>query len=159
MTSLRRAFEVSQAWSLLACWTRMLYNDRNFGRYIKWSEPFRSGPTRIFGTSFVHFNWSGHFGRSDRNIPLHVKKCCPQYHSFASFLQEQYNQPRGGLGRVCATGIYCSIGNVEFQRKYQTKIFVKGKAPKVYSQLCLNEHIYKVATLLPLFDSLDETNT
>ena len=116
-------------------------------------QPEYSGPALSTLTGLVIS-----VGRTEISLSM-WQKCCPQYHSFASFLQEQYNQPRGSLGPVCATGIYRSIGHVEFQRKYQTKIFVKGKARKVYSQLCLNEHIYKVATLLPLFDSLDETNT
>ena len=33
------------------------------------------------------------------------------------------NQTRGDLGRVCATGMYCSTGHVEFP-KFQTRIFV-----------------------------------
>ena len=40
------------------------------------------------------------------------------------------NQTRGGLGRVCATGMYRSIGHVEFP-KFQTGIFVEWKAPVV----------------------------
>ena len=48
---------------------------KNFGWYIKWNEPFRFGPTGIFGTSFEgHFDRSGNFGRSDRNITLHLPK-------------------------------------------------------------------------------------
>ena len=35
---------------------------------------------------------------------------------------------RGGLGWVCATGMYCSIGQVEFP-KLQTRTFVEWKAP------------------------------
>ena len=38
------------------------------------------------------------------------------------------NQTHGGLGRVCATGMYRSIGHVEFP-KFQTGIFVDWKAP------------------------------
>ena len=40
------------------------------------------------------------------------------------------NQTRGGLGRVCATGMYRSIGHVEFP-KFQTGIFVEWKPPLV----------------------------
>ena len=36
------------------------------------------------------------------------------------------NQTRGGLGRVCATGMYRSIAHVEFP-KFQTRIFVEWK--------------------------------
>ena len=38
------------------------------------------------------------------------------------------NQTRGGLGRVCATGMYRSIWHVEFP-KFQSGIFVDWKAP------------------------------
>ena len=37
-----------------------------------------------------------------------------------------------GLGRVCATGMYCFIGQVKFP-KVQTGIFVEWKAPLVFS--------------------------
>ena len=37
---------------------------------------------------------------------------------------------RGGLGQVCATGMYRSIGQVEFP-KLQTGIFVEWKALSV----------------------------
>ena len=40
------------------------------------------------------------------------------------------NQARGGLGRVCATGMYRSIEHVKFP-KFQTGIFVEWKAPLV----------------------------
>ena len=40
------------------------------------------------------------------------------------------NQTCGGLGPVCAIGIYRSIGHVEFP-KFQTGIFVEWKAPRV----------------------------
>ena len=36
------------------------------------------------------------------------------------------NQTRGGLGRVCATGMYRSIAHVEVP-KFQTRIFVEWK--------------------------------
>ena len=36
------------------------------------------------------------------------------------------NQARGGLGRVCATGMYLSIEHVKFP-KFQTGIFVERK--------------------------------
>ena len=38
------------------------------------------------------------------------------------------NQTRGGSSRVCATGMYRSIGHVTFP-KFQTGIFVEWKAP------------------------------
>ena len=42
------------------------------------------------------------------------------------------NQTRGGLGPVCATGMYRSTGHVKFP-KFQTGIFVKWKAPIIYT--------------------------
>ena len=39
-------------------------------------------------------------------------------------------ETRGGLGRVCVTGMYRSIWHVEFP-KFQTGIFVEWKAHKV----------------------------
>ena len=47
-------------------------------------------------------------------------------------LLKNNNQTRGGLGPVCATGMYCSIGHVKFP-KFQTGIFVKWKAPIIYT--------------------------
>ena len=58
----------------------------------------------------VHFDRSSHFGRSDRNAPFHLTKC-----------------KREGLGRVCATRMYRSIGQIEFP-KFQTEVFVEWKA-------------------------------
>ena len=37
----------------------------------------------------VHSDRSGHFGRSDRNVPFHLPKLLSQYRSFLSCLQEQ----------------------------------------------------------------------
>ena len=45
-----------------------------------------------------------------------------------SVLRSHYNKTRGGLGRVCATGMYRSIERVKFP-KFRTGIFVEWKAP------------------------------
>ena len=45
-----------------------------------------------------------------------------------SVLRSHNNKTRGGLGRVCATGMYRSIEHVKFA-KFQTGIFVEWKAP------------------------------
>ena len=74
----------------------------------------------------VHFDRSGHFGRSDRIVPFHCDKIvfpstallCPPY--------KDNNQKRGGLGRVCANGMYRSIGHLGTYR-----IFVEWKAPEM----------------------------
>ena len=47
-----------------------------------------------------------------------------------SVLRSHNNKTRGGLGRVCATGMYRSIEHVNFP-KFQTGIFVEWKAPKL----------------------------
>ena len=46
-----------------------------------------------------------------------------------SVLRSHNNKTRGGLGRVCATGMYRSIEHVKFP-KFQTGIFVEWKAPQ-----------------------------
>ena len=46
-----------------------------------------------------------------------------------SVLRSHNNKTRGGLGRVCGTGMYRSIEHVKFP-KFQTGIFVEWKAPK-----------------------------
>ena len=43
-----------------------------------------------------------------------------------SVLRSHNNKTRGGLGRVCATGMYRSIEHVKFP-KFQTGIFVEWK--------------------------------
>ena len=45
------------------------------------------------------------------------------------------NQTLGGSGRVCATGMYRSIGHVTFP-KFQTGIFVEWNAPPVTVERC-----------------------
>ena len=53
------------------------------------------------------------------------------------------NQTRGGLGRVCATGMYSSIGQVKFQ-KFQTGIFVEWKVPIVPPNTTLVLNTFRV---------------
>ena len=48
-----------------------------------------------------------------------------------SVLRSHNNKTRGGLGRVCATGMYRSIEHVKFP-KFQTRIFVEWKAPPLF---------------------------
>ena len=45
-----------------------------------------------------------------------------------SVLRSHNNKTRGGLGRVCATGMYRSIEHLKFP-KFQTGIFVEWKPP------------------------------
>ena len=77
----------------------------------------------------VHFDRSGHFSRSDRNVPFRLTKLLsPGSTALLYPAFKNNNQTRGGLGRVCATGMYSSIGQVEFP-KFQTGIFVEWKVP------------------------------
>ena len=46
-----------------------------------------------------------------------------------SVLRSHNNKTRGGLGRVCATGMHRSTEHVNFP-KFQTGIFVEWKAPQ-----------------------------
>ena len=51
-----------------------------------------------------------------------------------SLLRGHNNKTRGGLGLVCATGMYCSIEHVKFP-KFQTGVFVEWKAPQLWERL------------------------
>ena len=77
------------------------------------------------------FDQSGHFGWLDRNVPFHLTNCCPQYRSFLYPSYKNNNQTGGGLGRVYATGMYRSIGHVDFP-KFQTGIYVEWKVLLIY---------------------------
>ena len=86
-----------------------------------------SGP----GLKVVLFDQSGHFGRSDGpKCPFPFDKIAVPSTALLYPAYKNNNQTRGGLGRVCATGMYRSTGHVEFP-KIQTGIFVEWKAPLV----------------------------
>ena len=87
---------------------------------IKWNRPlFRFGPTGP-----LWLIWSFRSVRRKCSFPFH--NCCPVSTALL-YPAYQYNkQTRGGLGQVCATGMYRSIGQVEFP-KFQTGIFLNGK--------------------------------
>ena len=101
-------------------------NSGNFSGTIKWNGPFWFDPTGIFGTSFegcplgpVRLSRSAGPKRPfpfDKIVVPSTTLLYPTY--------KNNNQTRGGLGRVCATGMYCSTGHVEFP-KFQTGIFVE----------------------------------
>ena len=59
------------------------------------------------------------------------QNCCPQYRSFLYPSYKNNNQTGGGLGRVYATGMYRSIGHVDFP-KFQTGICVEWKVLLIY---------------------------
>ena len=61
-----------------------------------------------------------------------------------SLLRSHNNKTSGGLGRVCATGMYRSIEHVKFP-KFQTGIFGEWKAPIVFPVFfarCLSHLFY-----------------
>ena len=68
----------------------------------------------------------------------------------SSVLRSHYNKTRGGLGRVCATGMYRSIERVKFP-KFRTGIFVEWKAPlyPVYNAIGLIFLVSRRNLLLP----------
>ena len=78
----------------------------------------------------VHFDQSTHFSRSDRkSFPFDrivVPSTAPSLYPACS---GNNKQTRGGLERICETGMNRSIGHVEFS-KFLTKIFVEWKAPR-----------------------------
>ena len=71
-------------------------------------------------------DWSGHFSLSDRNVPFHLIKLCLPSTTLLYPAYKNNNQMRSGLGRVCATGMYHSIGHMKFP-KFQTGSFVECK--------------------------------
>ena len=107
-------------------------NSGNFVWHIKWNGPFRFGPTGIFGTSFeggpLWPVWS--FRSVGPKCPFPFDKIVVPSTALLHPAYKNNNQTRGSLGRVCATGMYRSIGlwQVELP-KFQTGIFVGWKGP------------------------------
>ena len=99
-------------------------NSGNFIWYIKWKGQFRFGPTGIFGTSFeggpLWPVWS--FRSVGPKFPFPFDKIVVPNTALLYPAYKKNNQTRCGLGRVCVTGKYRSIGNVEFP-KFQTANF------------------------------------
>ena len=89
-------------------------------------RPEYSGPA----LNVVLFDRSGHFGRSDRNVPFHLTKIVVPSTALLYPDRKNNKKARGALGRVCATGMYRSIEHVKFP-KFQTGMFVEWKAPQV----------------------------
>ena len=69
----------------------------------------------------AHFDQSGHFGWLDWNVPFHFDKIVVTGMALLYPVYKNSNQMRGGLGRVCATRMYCFIRHM----KFQTGIFVE----------------------------------
>ena len=84
----------------------------------------------------VHFDRSGHFGRSDQNVPFHLTKLLSSVPLFCILLTRTITKRAvAWVGSVqseseCnAIGMYRSIGDVEFP-KFQTGMFVEWKEPQ-----------------------------
>ena len=105
-------------------------NSGHFGWYIKWNGPFGFGPTGIFGISFegspLRPIWS--FWLVGPKCPFPFAKIVVPSTALLYPAYKNNNQTRGGLGRVCATGMYRSIGHVEFP-SFQMGILLNGKHP------------------------------
>ena len=70
-----------------------------------------------------------HFDRSvGPNCPFPFDKTVVPSIALLYPAYKNNNQTRGGLGRVCATGMYRSIGHVEFPT-FQMGILLNGKHP------------------------------
>ena len=57
-----------------------------------------------------------------------------------SVLRSHNNKTRGGLGRVCATGMYRSTEHVKFPT-FQTGIFVEWKASFNLTRRCVSVYL------------------
>ena len=74
----------------------------------------------------VHFDWSGHFFRSvGPKCPFPFDKIVVPSAALLNPAYKNNNQTRGGLGRVCVTGMYRFIGHVKFS-KFQPEFLLNG---------------------------------
>ena len=91
------------------------------------TDQFSSVRLEYLGTPLkvVHFDRSGHFGRSDRIVPFHFDKIVFPSTALLYPPYKDNNQTCGGLGRVCANGMYRSIGHLGTYR------IVEWKAPEM----------------------------
>ena len=104
-------------------WERYRFNSQEFFTFTcihRLSTQNRIPPPLVFQSSFLvecslGYKNSVYFSLSERNYE------CVRSHN---------NKTRGGLGQVCATGMYRSIEHVKFP-KFQTGIFVEWKAPHI----------------------------
>ena len=90
-------------------------------------RPEYSGPA----SKVVHFDRSGHFGRSDRNVPFHLTKLLCPVPLFCVLLTRTI--PKRAVAWVGSVQPeYTVTLGVKFP-KFQTGIFVEWKAPHVYT--------------------------
>ena len=103
---------------------------RKFRLEIKWNGSFWFGPTGIFGTTFDR---SAHFRQIGLKDPFPFDKIIVPSATFLHPSYKNNNQTPGGLGPVCATGMYRSmyrsIGRGISKLSRQTGIFGEWKAP------------------------------
>ena len=97
-------------------------NSGNFGWYIKSNRPFWFGLTGIFRTSGGPLWLVRSFWLLGPKSPFQFDKIVVPSTSFLFPAYENNNQTHGGLGWVCATGMYHSIGHMKFL-KFQTRFF------------------------------------
>ena len=95
-------------------------NFRKFRFKIKWNESFRFG-TAVEGGPLKPV-------RSFRSVGLPFDKLVVPSTALLHPAYKKNSQTRGGLGQLCATGMYRSFGQVGFP-KFQTGIFVEWKVP------------------------------
>ena len=115
--------------SLVAIWNHneqgAFHSAQNFGNACQ-----ESNITDHFGTVRPEYlgpdlwRWFMHF---DRNVPHHLTTIVAPCTSPLYPVYEYNNQTRGGLGRVCSTGMYLSVGNF---RNFNTNFLLNVKPPK-----------------------------
>jgi len=114
-------------------WSFNHFYSKHWERNIKWNVPFQFHLTWLFGTCFEGGQlWSVRLSRSvGPKCPFPFEKIVVPSTALLYPAYNNNNQTRGGLGRVFVTGMYRSIGHVEF-RKFQSGVFVEWKARIVY---------------------------
>ena len=80
--------------------------ERKFWLEIKWNKPFRFGPTEYLGPPLKVGGTESPFP-FDKIVVPSTALLHPAY--------KNNNQRGGGLGRVCATGMYRSLGTWNFR--------------------------------------------
>ena len=100
---------------------------------ILWNGPVRFGSTKWLGTTFERVRfwpvWS--FRLVGPKCPFPFDKIVVPSTALLYPSYKNNNQKRGGLGRICATGMYLSIGHVDFP-KFQSGICVEWKVLLIY---------------------------
>ena len=101
-------------------------NFRKFCLESKSNRPFWFGLAGIFEHLWRWSTLDCPTGMTEMTLYI-WHNCCPRYCSSVPCLQAP-TKTRSGLGQVCTTGMYCTIGCMEFP-KFQAIIFVEWNAP------------------------------